>query len=154
MLTALHHPCCCSPPPPPRPPSPTDPHKTRVRAFLETSYEGLIRMLEDPWLFIWHLHLLLTAIHFLTWVSSYGFVGGSGPASITVSVCVGGGPGALLGADRVADWFLWVSLGKGAAIAWSWSSSSIGFYGSMGWALQHCCMLCCNINTYVLWQMP
>jgi hypothetical protein len=56
-------------------------------------------MLEDPWLFIWHLHLLLTAIHFLTWVSSYGFVGGSGPASITV-MGWGGGERGMLGEER------------------------------------------------------
>lgn len=42
-------------------------------------------MAEDPWLFVWHLHLLLTVIHFITWISSYGFVGGSGPDSIFVS---------------------------------------------------------------------
>lgn len=58
-----------------------------MRAFLETSYEGVLRMVDDPWLFVWHLHLLLTMIHFLTWISSYGFVGGSGPHSITVRWC-------------------------------------------------------------------
>jgi hypothetical protein len=62
-----------------------------VRAFLETSYEGVLRMVDDPWLFVWHTHLLLTMIHFLTWISSYGFVGGSGPKSITVRVGRGGG---------------------------------------------------------------
>jgi hypothetical protein len=41
-------------------------------------------MVEDPWLFVWHLHLLLTMMHFITWASSYGFVGGQGPSSITV----------------------------------------------------------------------
>jgi hypothetical protein len=46
-------------------------------------------MLEDPWLFVWHLHLALTLCHFVTWVSSYGaVVGGSGPASETVRVRV------------------------------------------------------------------
>jgi hypothetical protein len=61
-----------------------DPHKSRQRAMLETTYEGAVRMLEDPWLFIWHLHLLLTFIHFLIWISSYGWIGGSGPKSTQV----------------------------------------------------------------------
>jgi hypothetical protein len=52
--------------------------------MLETTYEGAVRMLEDPWLFIWHLHLLLTCMHFLIWISSYGWIGGSGPKSIQV----------------------------------------------------------------------
>jgi hypothetical protein len=52
--------------------------------MLETTYEGTVRMLEDPWLFIWHLHLLLTFIHFLIWISSYGWIGGKGPKSIQV----------------------------------------------------------------------
>jgi hypothetical protein len=52
--------------------------------MLETTYEGAVRMLEDPWLFIWHLHLLLTFIHFLIWISSYGWIGGNGPKSIQV----------------------------------------------------------------------
>jgi hypothetical protein len=75
----------------------TDPHKTRLRAFFETSYEGVMRMMEDPWLFVWHLHLLLTMMHFLTWISSYGWVGGPGPASITVGRARGG----LSGGDSV-----------------------------------------------------
>lgn len=45
-----------------------------------------MRMVEDPWLFIWHLHLVLTCMHFLTWVSSYGWIGGRGPESVAVSV--------------------------------------------------------------------
>ncbi|WIA39861.1 hypothetical protein OEZ86_013308 [Tetradesmus obliquus] len=61
-----------------------DPHKSRLRAMLETTYEGAVRMLEDPWLFIWHLHLLLTCMHFLIWVSSYGWIGGPGPKSMQV----------------------------------------------------------------------
>jgi hypothetical protein len=61
-----------------------DPHKSRMRAMLETTYEGAVRMLEDPWLFIWHLHLLLTCMHFLIWISSYGWIGGKGPKSIQV----------------------------------------------------------------------
>jgi hypothetical protein len=26
-----------------------------------------MRMLSDPWLFIWHTHLFLTFVHFITW---------------------------------------------------------------------------------------
>lgn len=26
-----------------------------------------MRMLSDPWLFVWHLHLVLTFMHFITW---------------------------------------------------------------------------------------
>jgi hypothetical protein len=48
-------------------------------------------MVEDPWLFVWHLHLLLTLLHFLTWISSYGWIGGPGPKSITVSAGAEGG---------------------------------------------------------------
>jgi hypothetical protein len=44
-----------------------------VRAILETTNEGFARMLSDPWLFIWHTHLLLTFVHFITWQ-----VGGAG----------------------------------------------------------------------------
>jgi hypothetical protein len=62
-----------------------DAHKTRVRAVLETSYEGFVRLMEDPWLFVWHLHLVLTLIHFIIWISSYGWVGGAGPSSLHVS---------------------------------------------------------------------
>lgn len=65
---------------------PADPHKSRLRAMLETTYEGAVRMLEDPWLFIWHLHLLLTCMHFLIWVSSYGWIGGPGPKSMQVGL--------------------------------------------------------------------
>lgn len=35
--------------------------------MLETTTEGFMRMLSDPWLFIWHIHLGLTFIHFITW---------------------------------------------------------------------------------------
>ncbi|KAF8062894.1 TRPV6 [Scenedesmus sp. PABB004] len=62
-----------------------DPHKTRLCALLETTYEGMVRMVEDPWLFVWHLHLLLTLLHFIIWVASYGFVGGRGPHDIGVA---------------------------------------------------------------------
>ena len=39
-------------------------------------------MVEDPWLFVWHLHLLLTFTHFITWLSSYGggVTGYAGPS--------------------------------------------------------------------------
>jgi hypothetical protein len=62
----------------------SDPHKSRLRAFAETATEGCKRMLDDPWLFVWHLHLVLTLIHFVLWVSTYGGVGGPGPASPAV----------------------------------------------------------------------
>ncbi|KAI8467692.1 MAG: hypothetical protein J3K34DRAFT_32028 [Monoraphidium minutum] len=62
----------------------TDPHKGRLRAMLETTTEGFMRMLSDPWLFIWHTHLALTFMHFITWQTTYGGVGGSGPASRSV----------------------------------------------------------------------
>lgn len=63
----------------------SDAHKTHLRAVLETSYEGFVRLMEDPWLFVWHLHLVLTLIHFIIWISSYGWVGGAGPSSLHVS---------------------------------------------------------------------
>ncbi len=61
-----------------------DPHKSRLRAMLETTYEGAVRMVEDPWLFVWHLHLLLTLAHFVIWMGTYGWIGGPGPDSIQV----------------------------------------------------------------------
>jgi hypothetical protein len=39
----------------------------------------------DPWLFVWHLHLFVTIIHFITWISSYDYFGAdSGPSSYSV----------------------------------------------------------------------
>lgn len=58
MMPPLH-PSCNAPPP--------DIHKSRLRALVETTSEGFARMLSDPWLFIWHTHLVLTFIHFITW---------------------------------------------------------------------------------------
>lgn len=61
------------------PPARLEPHVTRLRAFLDSTRDGLVGMTQDPWLFIWHTHLVLTWIHFFTWVSTYGGVGGAGP---------------------------------------------------------------------------
>ncbi|GBF97002.1 hypothetical protein Rsub_09799 [Raphidocelis subcapitata] len=61
-----------------------NPHKGPLRALLETTSEGFARMLSDPWLFIWHTHLFLTFVHFITWQTTYGGVGGPGPASRAV----------------------------------------------------------------------
>jgi hypothetical protein len=61
-----------------------EPHKSPLRAILETTFEGSYRMLEDPWLFVWHLHLLVTFTHFILWASTYGWIGGPGPSSMDV----------------------------------------------------------------------
>ena len=61
-----------------------EPHKGRLRAVLETTTGGFQRMLSDPWLFIWHTHLFLTFVHFVTWQTTYGGVHGPGPASRAV----------------------------------------------------------------------
>jgi hypothetical protein len=45
-----------------------------------------MRMLSDPWLFIWHIHLLLTFIHFITWQVGLGCWAGLGWAG-HVRVC-------------------------------------------------------------------
>ena len=49
----------------------SDMHKTHIRAFWETARDSILRLADDPWLAVWHSHLLLTFIHFI-WTEAPG----------------------------------------------------------------------------------
>lgn len=102
--------------------------------MLETTREGFARMVSDPWLFIWHTHLFLTFVHFITWQTTYGGVHGPGPASravkefddVVVSLM------GLTGWLAVIYFFRWARLWGGRGVWGVGGGGCAGCFGFFG----------------------